>query len=67
MIGKGYTVRSAMLEMHMIAEGYFATKCIREINSRYNVNMPITDAVFNILYESISPAIEIRILTEHLR
>ncbi len=67
MIGKGYTVRSAMLEMHMIAEGYFATKCIREINSRYNVNMPITDAVFNILYESISPAIELRILTEHLR
>lgn len=67
MIGKGYTVRTAMLEMHMIAEGYFATKCIREINSRYNVNMPITDAVYNILYENISPAIELRILTEHLR
>lgn len=67
MIGKGYTVRTAMLEMHMIAEGYFAAKCIKEINERYNVNMPITDAVYNILYENISPAIEIRLLTEHLR
>jgi glycerol-3-phosphate dehydrogenase (NAD(P)+) len=67
MIGKGYTVRSAMLEMHMIAEGYYAAKCIKEINERYNVNMPITDAVYNILYDNISPAIELRLLTEQLR
>jgi Glycerol-3-phosphate dehydrogenase len=67
MIGKGYTVRSAMLEMDMIAEGYYATKCIKELNEQYHVNMPITDTVYNIIYEGISPAIEMRLLTEHLR
>ncbi len=67
MIGKGYTVRSAMLEMDMIAEGYYATKCIKELNNQYHINMPITDSVYNIIYENISPAIEIRLLTEHLR
>lgn len=67
MIGKGYTVRSAQLEMHMIAEGYYAVKCINEINKEYNVSMPICDAVYNILYENISPTIEIRLLIENLR
>lgn len=67
MLGKGYTVRSAILEMDMIAEGYYATKCIKELNNQHHVNMPITDAVYNIIYENISPAIEMRLLTEHLR
>lgn len=67
MIGKGYSVRSAQLEMHMVAEGYYASKTIHEINEEYRVNMPISDAVYNILYENISPAIEIRLLTENLR
>lgn len=67
MIGKGYSVKSAQLEMNMIAEGYFATQSIREINKNYNVHMPITNAMYNILYEKITPAIEINILTEELR
>lgn len=67
MIGKGYSVKSTMLEMNMIAEGYNASKCIKEINSKYNVRMPIADAVYNILYENISPAIEMKLLTDKLK
>jgi glycerol-3-phosphate dehydrogenase (NAD(P)+) len=67
MIGKGYSVKSALLELGMIAEGYNATNCIKEINQKFNVKMPIIDSVFNILYETIAPAIEIKLLTEKLR
>ncbi|MBD3637959.1 MAG: NAD(P)-binding domain-containing protein [Crocinitomicaceae bacterium] len=66
MIGKGYSVKIAQLEMDMIAEGYHATKCIMEINKEYGVEMPILEAVNNVIYERISPFIEMRILSEKL-
>jgi glycerol-3-phosphate dehydrogenase (NAD(P)+) len=55
MIGKGYTVRSAQLEMNMIAEGYYATKLIREVRKKKDVKMPIAKAVYKVLYEQKNP------------
>ncbi len=66
MIGRGYTVKAAHMEMSMVAEGYYATKSIYEINKKFEVDMPICNAVYNILYEKISPVIEIRILCDQL-
>ena len=67
MLGKGYSVKSAKLEMNMIAEGYFATKGIFQINKKYNINMPILNAVYNILYLGKPPRFEIKLLTDKLR
>lgn len=51
MIGKGYTVKSAQMEMSMVAEGYYATKSAYLINQKHNAKTPIIDAVYEILYE----------------
>jgi glycerol-3-phosphate dehydrogenase (NAD(P)+) len=66
MIGKGYTVKSAQLEMNMIAEGYYAVNCLYEVNKGYHVHMPICNAVYNILYQKHSPAVEMKLLAEQL-
>ena len=65
MIGKGYSVKSAQLEMEMIAEGYYGAKCIYELNSRYKVDMPIADTIYRILYEKQPPQEAIRKLIDY--
>jgi glycerol-3-phosphate dehydrogenase (NAD(P)+) len=66
MIGKGYGVKQAQLEMNMVAEGYYAVKCVYEINKKYNVDMPITNAVYNIIYGNKDPKREMSMLSEKL-
>jgi glycerol-3-phosphate dehydrogenase (NAD(P)+) len=66
MIGKGYSVKSAQFEMGMVAEGYYAVKCIHEINRSHKVPIPICRTVYGILYENISPVVEMRLLAEKL-
>ena len=66
MIGKGYTVKSAQLEMNMIAEGYYAVNCLHQVNRQYKVDMPICEAVYAILYKKSSPTIEMQKLAEKL-
>ncbi|MDE6828622.1 MAG: NAD(P)H-dependent glycerol-3-phosphate dehydrogenase [Alistipes sp.] len=55
LIGHGCTVRSALNEMTMVAEGYFAADCIRHINTRHRVEMPIAEMVYKVLYQGASP------------
>ncbi|MGB0523995.1 MAG: NAD(P)H-dependent glycerol-3-phosphate dehydrogenase [Flammeovirgaceae bacterium] len=66
MIGRGYTVKSAQMEMEMVAEGYYAVNSIYELNKEHAAKMNITRAVYNVLYEKISPIIEFHILSEKL-
>ncbi|MBQ8837789.1 MAG: NAD(P)H-dependent glycerol-3-phosphate dehydrogenase [Bacteroidales bacterium] len=66
LIGHGCTVKSALNEMTMIAEGYFAAECIKHINERHNVNMPIADMVYDILYKRANPRKRMKELTELL-
>jgi glycerol-3-phosphate dehydrogenase (NAD(P)+) len=66
MIGKGYTVKSAQMEMSMVAEGYYATKSAWELNQNYGAKTPIIDAVYEILYEGKSAKAVFKKLTDKL-
>jgi glycerol-3-phosphate dehydrogenase (NAD(P)+) len=66
MIGKGYSLKTAQMEMNMIAEGYYAVKSLSKVKKEFNVDMPILDCVYAILYENASPRKKINALTEIL-
>ena len=63
LIGHGCTVKSALNEMTMIAEGYYASACIKKINERHNIHMPIADMVYEVLYCRFSPRKKMKDLT----
>lgn len=54
MIGKGYSVKSAQLEMNMVTEGFYATKCIKLMNDKFKVDIPIVETAYDILYKKVS-------------
>ncbi len=66
MIARGYSPGYIQMEMNMVAEGYYAAKCIKEMNTGYGVEMPIVDAVYNILYNKAKPVAEIKALEDRL-
>ena len=66
MIGKGYTVKSAQMEMSMVAEGYYATESAYKINLEKGAKTPIINAVYSILYEGKNPKAVFKKLAEKL-
>jgi glycerol-3-phosphate dehydrogenase (NAD(P)+) len=56
MLGKGYSARSAQLELNMVAEGYNASKCIYKTNQQVNASMPIAEIIYKILWEHMPAA-----------
>lgn len=66
MIGKGYSVKSAQLEMNMVAEGYLASECIQDIIHQHHLDMPICNTVYNILYKNQPATQAVKALSEKL-
>lgn len=66
MVGKGYSVRNAQGEMNMVAEGYYASACIMQVNKRFGIEMPIADCVYKVLYEGRPAAREMAKMAEKL-
>ena len=65
MIGHGLSVKVTLLEMKMVAEGYYAARCVHEINKKEQAQIPIVEAIYNVLYENIPVAAEMKRLSEY--
>ena len=66
MIGKGYSVQSAQLELNMVAEGYNASKCLHIINEKIQAEMPIAETVYRILWQNVKVKTGFKQLEEFL-
>jgi glycerol-3-phosphate dehydrogenase (NAD(P)+) len=66
LIGRGCSVKSALNEMTMVAEGYFAAACLKKVNEKHGINLPIADMVYDVLYKKNSPRKRMRELTQIL-
>lgn len=67
LIGRGYSISAAKMEMEQVAEGFYGTMCIHEINQVKNVDMPILDGVYDIIYRRLNPAMVMRRLGQTFR
>lgn len=67
MVGRGYTVKSALMEMKMVAEGYYATKSLKSIIEKEGINLPICEAVYHVMYDGVSPQVEFQLLKGSVR
>ncbi len=67
MIGRGYSVKSAQIEMNMIAEGYYAVRSIYLISKQHHIQLPIIDSVYHIVYEKANPMTEMNKLKGFLK
>jgi len=67
MIGRGYSVNTAKMEMVQTAEGYFAAKCLHEINQAHGIDMPIMEGVYDILYRKVKPSKAIERMADTLK
>mgnify|MGYP003331942282 CR=1 FL=1 len=56
MIGKGYSVKAAMLEMNMVAEGYHAARCMQSVSAEYKMDIPIATFIYKMLWEGLDPS-----------
>jgi glycerol-3-phosphate dehydrogenase (NAD(P)+) len=66
MIGKGYSVQSAQLEMNMVAEGYYASRCIYNINKKIGAEIPVAETIYKILWERMNAEEGFRMVEEVL-
>lgn len=66
MVGRGYSIKTAQIEMDMVAEGYYASKGVYELSQMHGIPTPLIDAVYHILYHNVAPSIEISLLSSLL-
>jgi glycerol-3-phosphate dehydrogenase (NAD(P)+) len=65
MLGKGYSVKAAQLEMNMVAEGYYASNLIYNKSAKRDLQLPIADAVYRVIYENANAKKTFKVLSDN--